>query len=1041
MTYVVEHLLVNTKGTTSIRIGDDLTSAHFSDAGSLPVNFPGRLEVQTRAGYELQKLNDSWQPPRLDTERKTFPLKVEIRTPDGKPFTADHITLDDIGRFRDLRGVSHGSWTYTVSGESTRWAVEKAGTPPRDDPTLNAGISYVRIAVLETIPSKSAPPLVAQSVPANQGRSFGFDLWRVGTFTATVRSTSPFIPGTPRVMKLRGPDGDVVAESDSGRLAFPVTLRTLDRSRDSAGNVRPWRLEVALPTSPENADLSVRATVIRTARIGTSPLLERLNDVIGVRGGNLNIYGEVDEGQLVARLEITDEVSAALIDRYKLLDRVLKEEDQEDGVEVDDLAAGTTYNLYKRSQTFSGAKVWIFGMRVGAIDIEIGQSVRIQPPAPALKVSVVVEGSAKIEYAGIGLGNASIRNNRIELEIGLRLAPNGTFSLVSWIPEKLVDVDIANDALLLAIPAGLLLPGVGVVTVVAAVEFFESALNRLIAEGLQAVLDGAGSQVPHILSLVLGDDFSYRALRFEGEDVVFEFNAPLEPDPKPSETYLGIIGRSAIQLGPDEWRIRPPLLGNTWAADNLNNKIQRIVVVMMENRSFDHVLGYIAAEGAANSDGLTSEITDILKAFTNPDFNPKLSASGIKPNKLDFKTKFPASVGHSVEDVAKQLSEQTTTATGRAINSPKGFLENFKNRVTSLIEDQISVDHVLGYYDGADLPFFKFLIDNYAWCERFYCSHPGPTLPNRMFWLAGDVQYDRTGEAILNNNKGSNFALSRAPSIFDLLERKGISWRVYESYPSVAMLRMFARYFTDTTNIVNIAQLEQDIADGDLPSVTFIEPAMHHDPQNDDHPPDGDMYLGQRFLQRVYDALRADEAMWAGTLLVITYDEHGGFYDHVIPPIAEARTRPMEAIGNGGIGPGHFTPDTIITKYGVRVPTFVVSPWVPAGKGPDIVLDHCSILKTILARFCGGESAPFLSDRVSSSRSFEAYLTQAAPRLDVPAPPALAPLPPDELTRRKRAIVTHPLFSSQMRRGNVDFHELTGMLARILGRDSANPVA
>jgi phospholipase C len=171
-----------------------------------------------------------------------------------------------------------------------------------------------------------------------------------------------------------------------------------------------------------------------------------------------------------------------------------------------------------------------------------------------------------------------------------------------------------------------------------------------------------------------------------------------------------------------------------------------------------------------------------------------------------------------------------------------------------------------------------------------------------------------------------------------------------------------------------------------------------------------------------------------------TYDEHGGFYDHVIPPIAEVRTRPMEARADGGTGPGHFTPDTVITNYGVRVPTFVVSPWVPAGKGPDIVLAHCSILKTILARFCG-QSAPFLSDRVSVSRSFEAYLTEAAPRLDVPAPPAPMPLPPDEPTRRKRAIVTQPLFRSQMRRGNVDFHDLTGMLARMLGRDSANPVA
>jgi hypothetical protein len=102
------------------------------------------------------------------------------------------------------------------------------------------------------------------------------------------------------------------------------------------------------------------------------------------------------------------------------------------------------------------------------------------------------------------------------------------------------------------------------------------------------------------------------------------------------------------------------------------------------------------------------------------------------------------------------------------------------------------------------------------------------------------------------------------------------------------------------------------------------------------------------------------------------------------------------------------------------------------------VLDHCSITKTILA-WQFDENAPFLSDRVRASRSFEAYLTETTPRLDVPAPTPLPPL--DEPIPQGRAIVTEPLFRSQMEGGNVDFHDLTGMLARMLGRDSANPLA
>jgi phospholipase C len=219
-----------------------------------------------------------------------------------------------------------------------------------------------------------------------------------------------------------------------------------------------------------------------------------------------------------------------------------------------------------------------------------------------------------------------------------------------------------------------------------------------------------------------------------------------------------------------------------------------------------------------------------------------------------------------------------------------------------------------------------------------------------------------------------------------------------------------------------------------LAAVTFIDPAMHSFPENDDHPP-ADMYNGQVFLKCIYDTLRADERLWSKTALIITYDEHGGFFDHVIPPVAEARSRPLVFTDGGPSGPVPSTPSTMTTSYGLRVPTFVVSPWVPAGKGPDIVLDHCSILKTVLARFCG-DSRPFLSDRVHASRSFDAYLSAPEPRLDVPASPVMEPLPIGTQSRMfpGSAIDTEPMSRKKMRQGNVDAHELLGMLARMLGR-------
>jgi phospholipase C len=359
---------------------------------------------------------------------------------------------------------------------------------------------------------------------------------------------------------------------------------------------------------------------------------------------------------------------------------------------------------------------------------------------------------------------------------------------------------------------------------------------------------------------------------------------------------------------------------------------------------------------------------------------------------------------------------------------------------------------ILGFYDEQELPFFAYLADNYAFCDTFFSAHPGPTLPNRMYSLTSDVQYDRYGFPILENNDGDNFLLSQAPTIYDLLLRNGHDFRVYESFPSVTMLRFFVRYATDTTNIVPLNRLAADVARGDLPAFTAIEPQMHAPPQDDDHPV-ADMHRGQLFIKRVYDTLTSNKDLWERTLLIITYDEHGGFYDHVIPPVADlygdpgpvlssrstAVTTSAARFGQTTHSPGSTeafpsadeplaTPKVVTVQYGVRVPTFVVSPWTTPGRGPRLILDHCSILKTVLARFLGAEK-PFLSDRVSASHSFEAFLGEAAPRMDVPAftgsLPDL-PLDPAEFvgpSRTTTRITTKPLKRKTMRQGPVDYHE------------------
>jgi phospholipase C len=741
-----------------------------------------------------------------------------------------------------------------------------------------------------------------------------------------------------------------------------------------------------------------------------------------------------------------------MIDMFEPLKNFITRTPQDPGVDTSSIEPNVAYNLASRSDALEyGLSLDVNSLKVDAIKIHVGASQHTQPPVPAIGLELDVEGSCDINLGSFTLASAWVNNNRVTLETAAQLDAAGNITLVSWINDDPIGLGLSWGAALAAgvITAGdpLFLLGLEGLTA-----YIKDELVDPIIERLKSIIEDAILQTPRVMAMFLGANVDLTSLRIDDTAIVIDYVAPIEPDPKPPRVrhgyhfYTGVIGRSIDGIGTGSWQLVPPTLGDTWADANLS-KIDHIVVVMMENRAFDHVLGYRAAlPDTHGEDGLSEELIGFLWSGKEPGTEKQLgflirplSESRIVPNAAGLKTRFPVQVGHKLANVETQLSHRLQLPDGRWINSPQGFVEDFASHIG---HSGLETFDVLGYYTGADLPFYRFLAENYSYCERYFSAHPGPTLPNRMYSLAGDVQYDRTGEAILDNNNADNLVFSRALNIFDLLTRKNISWRVYESFPSVTMLRMFARYAGDNTNIVPISQLERDIADGNLPAVVFIDPAMHSAPENDDHPV-ADMLHGQVFIKRVYDTLRSNEAIWLKTMLIITYDEHGGFYDHVIPPAADALSilislagdaLPMPSLSNGGpvADAPSFKADMIIS-YGLRVPTFVVSPWVPAGKGPDVTLDHCSILKTVLARFCNRER-PFLSNRVHASYSFESFLTQTEPRLSqIPPSPTLPP-PFAPKPRGDRLIVTAPVSRKALATGDVDFHDLTGMVARMLGR-------
>ena len=400
--------------------------------------------------------------------------------------------------------------------------------------------------------------------------------------------------------------------------------------------------------------------------------------------------------------------------------------------------------------------------------------------------------------------------------------------------------------------------------------------------------------------------------------------------------------------------------------------IDHIVVVMLENRSFDHMLGYLSLPPELGGRGRTD--VDGLKG---PAVNANVHAGQSYPihhlgyTKFKDETEDPDHSGISVE---QQLA-----------NDCSGFVDNFA-RVSS---ERAAREHeqppdpglVMGFFDGTDLPVFDHLAAEYCVVDRWFSSVPGATWPNRLYAMTGESAGQRDDQPL---------PIYALPSFARHLDDHGVNWRWYSFDP--ATLRMadpeyrlgnhhrFA--FVDSRKL-SVGEraagrlLEEgpsfldDVAEGYLPAVSWIDPHFKDAKvlgpnSNDDHPP-SDVFAGQDLVLRVFHALRSAPS-WARTLLIVTYDEHGGFYDHVLPPEAADDRSDFR-------------------RLGVRVPALLASPLIAAGScssallGGDFHFDHTSIIKTILTRFCqtSGE-IPAMTARVQAANHLGHLLSGTPPR-------------------------------------------------------------
>ncbi len=398
------------------------------------------------------------------------------------------------------------------------------------------------------------------------------------------------------------------------------------------------------------------------------------------------------------------------------------------------------------------------------------------------------------------------------------------------------------------------------------------------------------------------------------------------------------------------------------------NEVEHIVVVMLENRSFDHMLGYLSlppsqgGKGRIDVDGLSSPAEN-FNSFDGARYPiHHLTETAFKGEAED--------PDHSGKSVEEQLADDGG-----------GFVANFA-RISKERAEQLKVPVpepglVMSYYTAEELPVYDHLAAEYCVVDRWFSSVPGATWPNRLYSVAGRAADSRDDISP---------PIYTLPSFARYLDQHNVDWRWYSFDPATLRaidpayrLSDHHRFaFLDSRKLSvkerAVGELTEegpsfldDVAAGKLPQVSWIDPRFKDlrvlgPDSNDDHPP-SDVTAGQDLILNVYHAL-SSAPTWSKTLLVIVYDEHGGFYDHVPPPPATDENPKFQ-------------------RLGVRVPALLVSPLVAAKSsstqmlGPDFHFDHTSIIKTILTRFCNtGGQIPELSVRVAAAQHLGHLLSE-----------------------------------------------------------------
>ena len=356
---------------------------------------------------------------------------------------------------------------------------------------------------------------------------------------------------------------------------------------------------------------------------------------------------------------------------------------------------------------------------------------------------------------------------------------------------------------------------------------------------------------------------------------------------------------------------------------------EHVVVVMMENRSFDHFLGWMP--GANGKQGGLTYLDSKGAAHSTHALAPDYQGCGF----LD--------PGHSYNDGRMQYNN----------GAADGWLLDGSDEDPPNNPKQANDVYAIGYYGQDDLAFLGKAAPAFTACDNYFAGILAETYPNRFHMHA--AQTDR-----LKNDS----TISTLPTIWSRLEEKGLSGRYY--FSDLPFLALWGSRYANISK--PFSQFLADATAGTLPNVAFIDPRFEDEgsgTSNDDHP-HADIRAGEAFLNQIYDALRTSPN-WSKTVLVITYDEWGGFYDHVPPPLAPIPAASAAAGDKDG-------------RLGFRVPCVVISPFAKRSFIAHGKYDHTSILKMIEWRF----GLPPLTVRDQTANNLAEVLNFSAPIATAP---------------------------------------------------------